>query len=498
VRILGGGVRLVLLFIIAAPLRAQAPAGQGDSLALPVRIAGPQPIPAALLPTDAGTARSPRHDSLSCPDCDPPIRFWAAAGELMLIQAIPFSINHFVRGYEWADVSPKTWKNNLSYPWQWDDNQFLNNQFSHPYQGNLYFNAARTNGYNFWQSAAWPFVGSAMWEVFFEAWAPAPNDFINTSVGGVILGETFNRISNLILDNTATGGERALREVGAALVNPVGGLNRLIRGEVGRVSANPPSWRPSFLLGVLDLGYRRTTQSLGSGFIEEGTNQWNATLSMAYGNPYRDLSGPPFSYFALRADLAGPGNTGLVNQFSARGNLAAWPLGNGRHNQFALSLEYDYFNNPAFVYGGQSAQFGLVTLIGRPGATWWGQTSVLVNGVILGATQSDEYRSVEGRDYDYGPGLGGFASARILYKNLLQGTAAYTGLWIHTLDGSESAHYQDALMLEARYWASRTMGVGLSYTGYNRTSVYRDLPDVQQHASFVRLFLSRAMPRLPQ
>jgi len=480
------------------PLRAQSPEGQGDSRSPVLHIAGPGPMPVELLPALPGSAARPPRDSLACPDCNPPIRFWAAAGELMLIQAVPFTINHFVRGYAWADVSPQTWKNNLSYPWQWDDNQFLNNQFSHPYQGNLYFNAARTNGYNFWQSAAWPFVGSAMWEIFFEAWAPAPNDFVNTSVGGVILGETFNRLSNLVLDNTATGGERALREVGAALLNPVGGLNRLIRGQTRRVSANPPSWRPSFILGVLDLGYRRTTQSLGSGFIESGDNQWNATLSLSYGNPVKDLSGPPFSYFALRADLAGPGPTGLVNQFSARGSLAAWPLGNGRHNQVALSLEYDYFNNPAFVYGGQSAQFGLVTLIGKPGGNWWGQTSVLVNGVILGATQSDEYQSVEGRDYDYGPGLGAIGTARVLYKNRLQGTAAYTGLWIHTLDGTDSAHYQDALMVEGRYWASHRIGVGVSFTAYHRHSVYSGLPSVDQQANFVRFFLSEALPGLPK
>jgi hypothetical protein len=455
-------------------------------------------MPVELLPAEPGTSARPPRDSLACPDCNPPIRFWAAAGELMLIQAVPFTINHFVRGYAWADVGPQTWKNNLSYPWQWDDNQFLNNQFSHPYQGNLYFNAARTNGYNFWQSAAWPFVGSAMWEIFFEAWAPAPNDFVNTSVGGVILGETFNRLSNLVLDNTATGGERALREVGAALLNPVGGLNRLFRGETSRASANPPSWRPSFLLGVVDLGYRRTTQSLGSGFIESGDNQWNATFSLLYGDPIKNLSGPPFSYFALRADLAGPGKTGLVNQFSARGSLAAWPLGNGRHNQLALSLEYDYFNNPAFVYGGQSAQFGLVTVIGRPGGNWWGQTSVLVNGVILGATQSDEYHSVEGRDYDYGPGLGAIGTARLLYKNRLQATAAYTGLWIHTLDGTNSAHYQDALLVEGRYWASRKIGVGLSFTAYHRHSVYSGLPPVDQQANFVRFFLSEALPGLPK
>ena len=491
---LGGLVALLM----STAVMAQSPVPRDTVSPVLAQVPGPRPIPAPFLPAGSASPALVGSDSLPCPDCVPPIRVWAALGDLMLVQVIPFSIDHFVRKYEWADVGLQTWKNNLSYPWQWDDNAFLNNQFSHPYQGSLYFNSARTNGFNFWQSAGWPFLGSFMWETFFEAWAPAPNDFINTGVGGVILGETFYRLSNLVLDNTATGRERVFREVGAALINPVGGLNRLIRGETGKVSATPPSWRPSFLLGVVDLGYRRTTQSLGSGFIESGSNQWNATFSLAYGNPVKDLSGPPFSYFAIRADLAGPGETGLVNQLSARGSLAAWPLGSGRHNQLSLSMEYDYFNNPAFVYGGQSVQFGLVSLIGHPGGDWWGQTSILLNGVILGATQSDLYRSVEGRDYDYGPGAGAIGTARFLYRNQLQGTAAYTGLWIHTVDGTSSAHYQDALTLEARYWATRKVGVGVSFTGYHRHSDYSGLPTVTEHANFVRFFLSEALPGLPR
>src|SRR5262245_6843218 len=83
-----------------------------------------------------------------CEECNPPKRFWPAFGELMAVQFIPWSINHFARDAEWADISPKTWWTNMSNPWLWDNNKFLNNQFSHPYHGNLYFNAGRANGYN--------------------------------------------------------------------------------------------------------------------------------------------------------------------------------------------------------------------------------------------------------------------------------------------------------------------------------------------------------------
>jgi len=463
------------------------------------RIAGPQPVSPAFLGLasagDSPAAAPP--DTLPCPDCNPPKRFWMAAADLMLVQLFPWSLNYFITDQPWAKIGPQSWRNNMAYPWVWDDNSFEINQFRHPYQGASYFNSARTNGYNFWASAAWPAVGSLMWEYYMEVYPPAPNDLVNTAVGGVVLGETLYRLSRLTLDNTATGAERTWREIGSALLNPIGGFNRLIRGETGRVSANPPQWRPSAILGVLDLGYRRTVQSIGSGSIETGSNQWNASFLLSYGDPAKDLSRSPFSYFVVRADLAGPGNTGLLNQLNARGSLAAWHLDSRGRNQVALSLAYDYFNNPAFEYGGESVQLGLVSNIGTPGKVWWGQTSFLFNGVLLGAAKSDYFQSTGARNYDYGPGLGTILGGRILYRNRLQGTVGYTGLWIHTIDGTQSAHYQDALLIEARYWASRKIGVGLSYTGYTRHSDYRDLPDVDQDARFVRFFVSQAIPGLP-
>lgn len=477
------GLLLLLLLLTAGAGVAHAQGPRAAS-SLP-------PLPPSASVPGAG------QDTLPCPECNPPKQFWRAAGFLMVSQLTPYLFNSAVRGEVWSDVGPDTWRNNIVYPWQWDDNTFQNNQFGHPYHGNMYFNSARTNGYDFWSSAIWPFAGSLMWEIFFEAWAPAPNDFVNTSVGGVTLGETLYRLSRLPLDNTATGGGRVWREVASGLLNPISGVNRLLRGETGRVSANPPEWRPSAIFGVLDLGYRQTTSTLGESDVETGAAQWNATFNLSYGDAVKDLSRAPFSHFAFRADLAGPSETGIMSQFSARGSLAAWALGENRRHQAALSLAYDYFNNPAFTYGGQSVQMGLVSTYGAPGSTWWGQTNFLFNGVLLGATQSDYYDTIEGRNYDYGPGLGTILSARFLYKNRLQATGAYTGLWIHTIDGTQSSHYQDALTLEGRYWVTRSLGLGLSYTNYNRRSDYTGELDQVESSNFARVFVSTVFPGLP-
>jgi len=485
---------LVSLVLLAVPLSAGLLAAQGPqatgsltpAMTASVRVGG---LPKATNP-----------DTLPCPQCNPPKRFWAAFGELMLMQLIPHTINYNLRGAVWAHVTPQSIKNNLSYPWQWDDNQFLNNQFSHPYHGAMYFNSARTNGYDFWQSFAWPFVGSAMWEIAGEAWAPAPNDFLNTSFGGVVLGESFYRLANLTLDNTATGSERTWREIGGFLLNPLNGFNRLLRGETHGVSANPPDWRPSKIVAVLDAGYRTIAQSYNALESESAVDQWDLGFKLAYGDPVKDIAGKPFSYFVLAADLAGPpaDSAHRLNRLSVRGSLGAWPLGTSGHHQFALSLGYDYLSNPAIEYGGQSVQAGVISLFGGPDSDLQAQTTVLFNGIIIGATQSDYYTTLEGRDYDYGPGVGATVSGRLLYKRRLDASVGYDGWWTFTVDGTESSHFQNMLNVRGRYWLSDRIGVGLAAAWYERESDYTDAPNVTEKASMFRAFVSTAFPGVPQ
>jgi hypothetical protein len=85
-----------------------------------------------------------------------------------------------------------------------------------------------------------------------------------------------------------------------------------------------------------------------------------------------------------------------------------------------------------------------------------------------------------------------------MYKSRIQATAGYTGLWIQTIDGTGSQHYQDALLLEGRYWFTPALGVGLGYVGYNRHSQYEEFPDVAETATFWRAFVSTAFPGLPR
>ena len=46
------------------------------------------------------------------------------------------------------------------------------------------------------------------------------NDFINTTLGGIALGEMFHRMAWLVRDTRATGSGRMWREIGATALDP--------------------------------------------------------------------------------------------------------------------------------------------------------------------------------------------------------------------------------------------------------------------------------------
>ncbi|MCG6961018.1 DUF3943 domain-containing protein, partial [bacterium BMS3Abin03] len=83
--------------------------------------------------------------------------FWVGAGEIAILEFIPWALARWIRHWEnpadnWAKVSFDTWWRNISHGWEYDGDNFETNNFAHPYHGALFFNAGRTNGYDFWES----------------------------------------------------------------------------------------------------------------------------------------------------------------------------------------------------------------------------------------------------------------------------------------------------------------------------------------------------------
>ena len=72
--------------------------------------------------------------------------------------------------------------------------------------------------------------GSFLWETYGEATRPSANDHLATGIGGTFAGEALFRMASLLLEH---GGETPgfWRELGAAVLSPPTGFNRLVFGE---------------------------------------------------------------------------------------------------------------------------------------------------------------------------------------------------------------------------------------------------------------------------
>ena len=156
--------------------------------------------------------------------------FWRASAETAGFNIGLWAFDRYVQKGHYAYINWNTIKANFKHGFEWDNDHLNTNMFAHPYNGSLYFNAGRSNGYNFWQSELFAIGGSAMWEMFMECEYPSTNDIIATPVGGAAIGEVLYRTSDLILDDRTTGGRRFGRELAAFLVSPMRGFTRIVTG----------------------------------------------------------------------------------------------------------------------------------------------------------------------------------------------------------------------------------------------------------------------------
>src|SRR5512140_31516 len=137
---------------------------------------------------------------------------------------------HFVEPNSVYRTGTKSfWKNLTDSKWVVDQDPFGTNQFLHPYGGSIYYGLARSTGLNFWESFGYATAGSLLWELGGETGAPSINDQITTPIGGSFLGEPLFRMASLLLENDG-GPPGFWRELGAAVISPPTGLNRLVFG----------------------------------------------------------------------------------------------------------------------------------------------------------------------------------------------------------------------------------------------------------------------------
>ncbi|NNJ53569.1 MAG: DUF3943 domain-containing protein [Ignavibacteriaceae bacterium] len=426
-------------------------------------------------------------------------RFWIAASELAVVQFIPFALAKWGRKWEnpednWANVSLETWWRNISQGWEYDGDAFLTNYFAHPYHGNLYYNVGRTNGFDFWESSAWAATGSLMWEYFGETFRPSINDWVNTTLNGITLGEILYRLSNMLTDNTATGSNRVLREIGGAVLNPVRGFNRLISGETGKLFPNPVDRKPSNYLVTVDAGIRSLDKDVGGSVsLKEQVQEGLFVIDFFYGNLFTESIKKPFSNFQLTMALSS-GSPSLT-RIQAYGTLFGNYFYKRKNSQilFVTTLDYTYLNTPGYVYGGTSIDPKLVSRF-RIGETTNIITSVGVDLVVMGATPNDYFTDEEGRNYDFGPGFG-----LNLKGSLKSGIWDYVDIfyatrWLYTQsEPAESRHHLHLILVSAHLPIKNYFAIGLGIGAYWRNSYYENFDDVFLKSPILRVFFKTAL-----
>ncbi len=327
------------------------------------------------------------------------------------------AFNNLVTHMAFAQITPKTVQHNLDpRAWTFDVDYYLTNQFGHPYQGALHFNAARSSGLSFWWGALYAALGSLAWELFFEAEPPSMNDQITTTIGGSLLGEALHRAA---ADLRGGDGPGWLRVLGATLLDPMGALNaELVEPRaVEDITLDPlfVRWQlgasASFVLAEAQAEPRDRTpaQVLLAVLLVSGP-PWDA----------RSTYDAPLSYFDLRADLSFPSK--VVGNAFIRGLLVGRRFGANPgplRGVWGLFGDYDYAA-PAIV---RASAVGL-----GPGTVFQlelaPRLSLQVGGLFglspfAAAGQLDVSPDLA-RDYHVGPGLQSMVDLRLVHAQWLQ------------------------------------------------------------------------------
>ena len=405
------------------------------------------------------------------------------------------AFNCYVTNSEFAKIGWKTIKHNHEIGWTTDADALLTNMFAHPFHGSIYFNTARSSGYNYWTSWGVAMVGSWQWEFFMENEPPALNDWIMTSMAGSMLGEIIYSFSKLILDESISGSSRTWNEIGAGIFNPGRLFNRLIYGRTARVTTEK-LYEKRLFLGELGFGINNVAE--GTDF-KNGQQNGMFTVDFAYGKLFDKRGGfKPFDFFRWNLAVNFGGVQPPIGQFRIYSLLAgkATRYDNGSAFLWGFFNNYDFLENNVYEIGGVSIGPGI-------GYRTPPKKSLQFIGIInaalipMGAANSDyseEYKVSfldSARTYNMGPG------AHVRMETFLRWSwgslyLGYSFWWIHTWDGAPGDEYIGMWSPKLRVHVYGRWFLGLEYLLYHREGKYDDYPDVSSRNNEQRLFVGYA------
>ena len=344
-------------------------------------------------------------------------RPWQALAEVTGINVGVQLFDRWALNSDFAQTTVRSLKRNFTDGMVWDNDFFITNMFAHPYHGNLYFNAARSNGLTFWESALYALLGSAMWEFLGETEPPAINDLIATSCGGMAIGEMTHRLSQTMLDDRDHGFRRFLREAAAAIVNPIQGLHRIISGDAWRIKHTHYRYHDYNEIPIdvsFSLGWRYLADD---GALFRGVHAPYLNMTLTYGTSVDgDKHTTPYDFFDVQGNFAFGGGQPLVNTLNIVGRLWSTPILDKKDmaGEFGIYQHFNYYDAKPIEDGSELTPYriseaagfgpGFILSLPQTGGLSKLEQRIFVSGILLGGTKSDYFNVIE-RDYNMGMGF---------------------------------------------------------------------------------------------
>jgi hypothetical protein len=483
---------------------AHAPAAVGYSLAawLPVVLLcgafalGPTAVPAAFaeepyyynlpvswaaLANDSalGASELPKLDASS--EIEASKSYAIPAAEIIGFDVLLNLHNRYLVSDEYASNFSSIGRN-LRSSWNVDRDPFKTNQLGHPYQGSMYFGFGRSAGLNFWESLGYTLAGSAVWEIAGETVPPSRNDQITTGIGGAFLGEALFRMASLALEQDDI--PRFWREVGAAVISPSLGFNRL--AFANRFDTIFPSGNPAYY-SRLQLGLSGTAQNeAGTSTTRLRRNEALADYAIDYGLPGKPgyAYKRPFDYFTFQATASSA--NGFENLMT-RGLLVGrdYEAGADYRGVFGLYGSFDYIAPQTYRVSSTALS------VGTTGQWWLSQSIALQGSALLGAgyTAVGTTRSSSEIDYNYGLAPQSLAALRIIFGDRVSLDLTGREYFVSRVAAADRRGHDNIVRVDAGITVRvyQRHGITIKYLG-NRRDSNANSGDLTQTRGTVGLF----------
>jgi hypothetical protein len=382
-------------------------------------------------------------------------------------------------------VTLPTIRRNLHSRWDTDNDPFSTNQLGHPYQGSMYHNFARSAGFNYWESLAYSFAGSAFWEIAGESTRPSRNDQVASGIGGTFLGEALFRMSNLVLEQGG-GLPRFWREVAAGAIAPSAGFNRVAMGD--RYSGIFSSHDAAYY-SRLQFGYSHSLKDeVGITTTKFKPNEGLVDFTIDYGLPgakgYEYTR--PFDYFNFEATASSA--NGFENVLT-RGLLIgkAYEAGPNYRGVWGIYGSYDYIAPQTFRVSTTAVSLGST-------AQWWLSPALSLQGTGMmgvGYTAVGTANGTGGdRDYNYGVTPQALLALRLTHSDKASLDVTAREYFVSRVASGTSGGHDNIVRLDALLTVRlyKQQAVTVRYLGNRRDSTFAGSSSSRQERNSIGIF----------